>query len=174
MILDNILRTMNEYIKDIFDTFGGQSDEYMRAMRQVRENLPEEVLNKTARTGLNYAGDTPNEPLQFSRGKQAQEVLQNFEGDLQNLRAEQRETGTANVQAQPYYLEQQLQNNENGVPAPVSKQLIKEQANDRYYFNSNVNDWYEDIINSEVLTDYEKNDIRADYRNLNEKYWDEG
>lgn len=174
MILDNILRTMNEYIKDIFDTFGGQSDEYMRAMRQVKENLPDEVLNKTVRTGLNYAGDTPTEPLQFSRGKQSQEVLQNFEGDLQNLRAEQRETGTANVQAQPYYLEQQLQNNENGVPAPVSKQMVKEQANDRYYFNSNVNDWYDDIMNSEELTDYEKDDIRADYQNLNENYWDLG
>ena len=59
MILDNILRTMNEYIKDIFDTFGGQSDEYMRAMRQVKENLPDEVLTKTVRTGLHYAGDTP-------------------------------------------------------------------------------------------------------------------
>lgn len=174
MILDNILRTMNEYIKDIFDTFGGQSDEYMRAMRQVKENLPDQVLNKTVRQGLNYAGDTPTEPLQFSRGKQSQEVLQNFESDLQNLRSEQRETGTANVQAQPYYLEQQLQSSEGETPAPVSKQMVKQQANDRYYFNSNVNDWYEDIMNSEELTNIEKDDIRADYQNLSEDYWNIG
>lgn len=174
MILDNILRTMNEYIKDMFDTFGGQSDEYMRTLRQVRENLPESVLQQTTRQGLNYVADRPAEPLQFSRGKKSQEILQNFETDLSNLRKEQRETGTAAVQAQPYYLEQQIEAQEKGQPANVSKKLIKEQAEDRYYFNSNVNDWYDEINNAEVLTELEKQDIKADYSNLNENYWEVG
>lgn len=174
MILDNILRTMNEYIKDIFDTFGGQSDEYMRTLRQVRENLPDSVLQQTTRQGLNYVADRPTEPLQFSRGKKSQEILQNFETDLSNLRQEQRETGTAAVQAQPYYLEQQIEALEKGQPANVSKKLIKEQAEDRYYFNSNVNDWYDEINNAEELTELEKQDIKADYSNLNENYWEVG
>ncbi len=174
MILDNILRTMNEYIKDMFDTFGGQSDEYMKTLRQVRENLPDSVLQQTTRQGLNYVADRPTEPLQFSRGKKSQEILQNFETDLSNLRKEQRETGTAAVQAQPYYLEQQIEAQEKGQPANVSKKLIKEQAEDRYYFNSNVNDWYDEINNAEELTELEKQDIKADYSNLNENYWEVG
>lgn len=174
MILDNILRTMNEYIKDIFDTFGGQSDEYMRTLRQVRENLPDSVLQQTTRQGLNYVADRPTEPLQFSRGKKSQEILQNFETDLSNLRQEQRETGTAAVQAQPYYLEQQIEAQEKGQPLNVSKKLIKEQAEDRYYFNSNVNDWYDEINNAEELTELEKQDIKADYSNLSENYWEVG
>lgn len=174
MILDNILRTMNEYIKDMFDTFGGQSDEYMRTLRQVRENIPDSVLQQTTRQGLNYVADRPTEPLQFSRGKKSQEILQNFETDLSNLRKEQRETGTAAVQAQPYYLEQQIEAQEKGQPAQVSKKLIKEQAEDRYYFNSNVNDWYDEINNAEELTELEKQDIKADYSNLNENYWEVG
>ena len=174
MILDNILRTMNEYIKDMFDTFGGQSDEYMRTLRQVRENIPDSVLQQTTRQGLNYVADRPTEPLQFSRGKKSQEILQNFETDLSNLRKEQRETGTAAVQAQPYYLEQQIEAQEKGQPANVSKKLIKEQAEDRYYFNSNVNDWYDEINNAEELTELEKQDIKADYSNLNENYWEVG
>lgn len=174
MILDNILRTMNEYIKDMFDTFGGQSDEYMRTLRQVRENLPDSVLQQTTRRGLNYVADRPTEPLQFSRGKKSLEILQNFETDLSNLRQEQRETGTAAVQAQPYYLEQQIEAQEKGQPANVSKKLIKEQAEDRYYFNSNVNDWYDEINNAEELTELEKQEIKADYSNLNENYWEVG
>jgi hypothetical protein len=165
---------MNEYIKDMFDTFGGQSDEYMRTLRQVRENLPDSVLQQTTRQGLNYVADRPTEPLQFSRGKKSQEILQNFETDLSNLRKEQRETGTAAVQAQPYYLEQQIEAQEKGQPANVSKKLIKEQAEDRYYFNSNVNDWYDEINNAEELTELEKQDIKADYSNLNENYWEVG
>jgi hypothetical protein len=165
---------MNEYIKDIFDTFGGQSDEYMRTLRQVRENIPDSVLQQTTRYGLNYVADRPTEPLQFSRGKKSQEILQNFETDISNLRKEQRETGTAAVQAQPYYLEQQIEAQEKGQPANVSKKLIKEQAEDRYYFNSNVNDWYDEISNAEELTELEKQDIKADYSNLNENYWEAG
>lgn len=175
MILDNILRTMNEYIKNMFDTFGGQSDEYMRTLRQVRENLPDSVLQQTTRQGLNYVADRPTEPLQFSRGKKSQEILQNFETDLSNLRKEQRETGTAAVQAQPYYLEQQIQAQELGIPSNVSKEAIKEQASDRYYFDSNVNDWYDTIDASAELTEYEKNDIKDNYyKQLHDNYWEVG
>ena len=166
MLLDNLLRTMNEYIKDMFDTFGGKSDEYMRALSQVRTSLPESVLNQTVRQGLNYAYDTPTQPLQFSRGKNAQEILSNFETELLDLRAEQRKTGTAAVQAQPYYTEQEINNIE------PSKEAVKRAAEERHYFDENVNDWYEEIDNAEVLTQIEKEDIKADYRNLNENYWD--
>ena len=47
--LDNILRTMNEYIADIFNMYGGQSQEYTTALRQVRENISDEVLQQVTR-----------------------------------------------------------------------------------------------------------------------------
>lgn len=168
MSLDNILRTMNEYIKDMYDIFGGQSIEYSTAVRQVREHLSDEVLQQVARQGLDYKSDEPTEPLQLSRGKAAQDVLQNFAGDLQQLRAAQREKGTARVQAQRYYLEQKL----DDPVAPADFKNVKERAAERYDFNSNVNDWYEAIDNAPELTEAQKDDIKEDYSTLNADYAD--
>ena len=168
MILDNILRTMNEYIKDIFDTFGGRSDEYMRAVRQVKETIPDNVLEQTVKQGLHYVADSPTQPLQFSRGKKSQEILNNFQTEVADLRAQQRETGTAAVQAQPYYIEQQIESPDT----PVTRERLKQQSADRYYFDSNVNDWYKQIDTAGELTETEKTDIKDNYyANLNENYW---
>ncbi len=168
MNLDNILRTMNEYIKDMYDIFGGQSIEYSTAVRQVREHLSDEVLQQVARQGLDYKSDEPTEPLQLSRGKAAQNVLQNFAGDLQQLRQAQRETGTAKTQAQRYYMEQKLDEPD----APADLKNVKERASERYDFNSNVNDWYEAIDNAPELSEEEKEDIKEDYSTLNSDYAD--
>lgn len=168
MNLDNILRTMNEYIKDMYDMFGGHSIEYSTALRQVREHLSDEVLQQVARQGIDYKSDEPTEPLQLSRGKAAQNVLQNFAGDLQQLRAAQREKGTAKTQAQRYYLEQKLDN----ADALADLKNVKERAAERYDFNSNVNDWYEAIDNAPELTEAQKDDIKEDYSTLNADYAD--
>lgn len=168
MNLDNILRTMNEYLSDMFNMFGGESMEYSTAVRQVRENISDDVLSQVARTGADYESDSPTEPLQFSRGKAAQNILSNFQTDLAQLRKEQREQGTAKVQAQRYYTEQKL----DAPDAPVDVKQLKEQAAARYDFNNNVNDWYADIVNSAELTDAEKDDIREEYSTLNTDYSD--
>lgn len=166
--LDDTLRTINEYMKDMFDIFGGQSIEYSTALKQVREQLTDDVLERTARRGLHYDSDAPTEPLQLSRGKGAQEILQAFAEDLKQLRKTQRETGTAKVQAQRYYEEQKLED-EN---APADLKNVKERAQERYDFNNNVNDWYEEITNAEELTDDEIEDIKSDYSTLNVDYSD--
>lgn len=168
MNLDNILRTMNEYLSDMFNMFGGESMEYSTAVRQVRENISDDVLSQVARSGADYESDSPTEPLQFSRGKAAQNILSNFQSDLAQLRKEQREQGTAKVQAQRYYTEQKLD-----IPdAPVDVKQLKEQAAARYDFNNNVNDWYDDIVNSQELTDAEIDDIKDEYSTLNTDYSD--
>lgn len=168
MNLDNILRTMNEYLSDMFNLFGGESMEYSAAVKQVRDNLSDDVISQVARKGADYESDSPTEPLQFSRGKAAQNILSNFQTDLAQLRKEQREQGTAKVQAQRYYTEQKLD-----VPdAPVDIKQLKEQAAARYDFNNNVNDWYDDIVNSAELSDAEKDDIREEYSTLNTDYSD--
>lgn len=168
MNLDNILRTMNEYLSDMFNMFGGESMEYSTAVRQVRENISDDVLTQVARTGADYESDIPTEPLQFSRGKAAQNILSNFQTDLAQLRKEQRETGTAKTQAQRYYTEQKL--DEPDIPVDLNK--IKEQAAARYDFNNNVNDWYDEIMESELISEAEKEEVRDKYSTITTNYSD--
>lgn len=168
MNLDNILRTMNEYLSDMFNMFGGKSMEYSTAVRQVRENISDDVLTQVARTGADYESDSPTEPLQFSRGKAAQNILSNFQTDLAQLRKEQREQGTAKVQAQRYYTEQKLDNPDKVVDV---KQLTQ-QAAARYDFNNNVNDWYDEIMESELISEDEKEEVRDKYSTITTNYSD--
>ena len=159
-------------MSEMFTTFGGASQEYMHAVRQIREAMPDEVLKKTIRQGLNYVGASPTEPMQFSRGKAALDILENFSTDISQLRKEQRETGTAKTQAQKYYDEQKLINPDK----PVSIEEFKKQVDDRTYFNNNVNDWYKQVDKSTVLTEAEKWDLKRggkyNYSELNAEYWD--
>lgn len=175
--LDNTLRTINEYLKDMYDIFGGSSKEYSRALQQVRANIPAAALESTARTGLHYSGNTPTEPLQLARGKAAQTVLQPFAADLSNLRAEQRTTGTAKVQQQAYI--KQLKIQQGTTPAaelPAEKQLtaanIKRMARELYEFDNNVNDWYDAVMSDENLSDADKETIKDLYRDIRSDYDD--
>lgn len=168
MNIDNILRTMNEYLSDMFNMFGGESMEYSTAVRQVRENISDDVLSQVARTGADYESDSPTEPLQFSRGKAAQNILSNFQTDLAQLRKEQREQGTAKVQAQRYYTEQKL----DAPDAPVDIKQIEKQAKARYNFNNNVNDWYDEIMESELISEEEKEEVRDKYSMITTNYSD--
>lgn len=159
---------MNEYLSDMFSMFGGQSQEYTTALRQVRENINENVLQHVSRQGLDYTGDKPTEPFQFKRGKEAQQILSDFSGDLQNLRKEQRTAGTAKTQAQRYYTEQKLEKPDT----PVSTKRLREQAADRYDWNNNVNDWYAAIDSAAELDETEKEKIKAEYRKIQLEYED--
>ena len=161
MNIKSTISAINKHLKETFDLFGGQSEEYARALNQVRDNLPDEVLQQTHRQGLNYAYDMPSKPLQISGGKQAQNILSNFENDLQQIRAEQKETGSALMQAQKYINE--LKSNGK----QFSRKAIREQASGIYNFRNNVNDWYADIDKSTVLSEEEKSALKADYSELN-------
>ena len=161
MNIKSTISTINKHLKETFDLFGGQSEEYGRALRQVRDNLPDEVLQQTQRQGLNYAYDVPSEPLQISGGKQAQNILSNFENDLLQIRTEQKETGSALMQAQKYIDELKATGKQ------FSRQAIKEQASGIYNFRNNVNDWYSEIDKSATLSEEEKSALKADYSELN-------
>lgn len=166
MILDNILRSLNQYMKDMFTTFGGESKEYMTALKDVKENLPEEVLQQTARKGLNFEGDAPTEPLQLSRGKQAKNVLENFETDLQEIRKDQKEQGTARKQTEKYREDAE---NRGIDPDTID---VQEEAKKLYDFDHSTNDWYEAIMADPDITDDEKEEIRDLYSDLFENYED--
>lgn len=166
MILDNILRSLNQYMKDMFTTFGGESKEYMTALKDVKENLPEEVLQQTARKGLDFEGDAPTEPLQLSRGKQAKNVLENFETDLQEIRKDQKEQGTARKQTEKYREDAE---NRGIDPDTID---VQEEAKKLYDFDHSTNDWYDAIMSDPDITDDEKEDIRDLYSDLFENYED--
>lgn len=166
MILDNILRSLNQYMKDMFTTFGGESKEYMTALKDVKENLPEEVLQQTARKGLDFEGDAPTEPLQLSRGKEAKNVLENFESDLQEIRKDQKEQGTARKQTEKYREDAE---NRGIDPETID---IQEEAKKLYDFDHSTNDWYEAIMSDPDITDDEKEEIRDLYSDLFENYED--
>lgn len=166
MILDNVLRAMNQYMKDIFSTFGGESKEYMHALKEVKENLPEEVLQQIARQGLDYEGNAPTEPLQLSRGKDSKAILENFEADLQNIRKEEKETGTARKQSKKY-----LEDAENRGLDPENID-IQEEAKKLFEFDNSTNDWYDAIMADDQITDDEKEMIRDKYSDLFENYED--
>lgn len=166
MILDNILRSLNQYMKDMFTTFGGESKEYMTALKDVKENLPEEVLQQTARKGLDFEGDAPTEPLQLSRGKEAKNVLENFETDLQEIRKDQKDQGTARKQTEKY---REDAANRGLDPETID---IQEEAKKLYDFDHSTNDWYEAIMSDPDITDDEKEEIRDLYSDLFENYED--
>lgn len=166
MILDNILRTLNKYMADIFDMFGGESKEYMNAMKQVKEALPESVLEDTVREGLDYKGASPTEPVKFSRGKAAQAELENFKEDLRQLRELQKETGTARRQAKKYIEDAEAR----GLEADDID--IREEARHLYEFDNSTNDWYDEIMEDEDIPDDWKEEIRDKYSDLNEDYED--
>lgn len=161
MNIKSTISAINKHLKETFDLFGGQSEEYARALRQIRDNLPDEVLQQTQRQGLNYAYDVPSKPLQISGGKQSQSILSNFQNDLQQIRTEQKETGSALMQAQKYIDELKSTGKQ------FSRQAIKEQASGIYNFRNNVNDWYNDIDKSTALSEEEKSALKADYSELN-------
>lgn len=166
MILDNILRSLNQYMKDIFNVFGGESKEYMNALKDVKENLPQEVLERTARQGLDYEGDAPTEPLQLSRGKEAKNVLDNFGSDLKQIRDDQKKMGTVRSQSQKYYEDAE---NRGISPDEID---IQDEAKKLYDFDNSTNDWYDAIMSDPDIADDEKEEIRDLYSDLFENYED--
>lgn len=174
--VDNLLRTVNEYMTDMFDTFGGQSTEYMTALQQYRDLLPEAALDLYARQGNDYPGDTPDVPLLLSRGKASQNAFEALKTDLEALRAAQRQSGTALVQAQKYLNEPDKppEPDEKKPPKlqPKTREYIRQRARENYELSNNLNDWYTTIMESEDITEPEKIMIKSYYSEINARYYD--
>ena len=174
--VDNLLRTVNEYMSDMFNTFGGQSTEYMNALQQYRDLLPEAALDLYARQGNDYPGDTPDAPLLLSRGKASQNAFEALKTDLEALRAAQRQAGTALVQAQKYLneLDKPPEPDEKKPPKlqPKTREYIRQRARENYELSNNLNDWYTTIMDSEDITEPEKIMIKSYYSEINARYYD--
>lgn len=174
--VDNLLRTVNEYMADMFNTFGGQSTEYMTALQQYRDILPEATLDLYARQGNDYPGDTPDAPLLLSRGKASQNAFEALKTDLEALRAAQRQSGTALVQSQKYLNEPDKPPEPDGKKPPKlqpkTREYIRQRARENYELSNNLNDWYTTIMDSEDITEPEKIMIKSYYSEINARYYD--
>lgn len=174
--VDNLLRTVNEYMTDMFDTFGGQSTEYMAALQQYRDLLPGAALDLYARQGNDYPGDTPDAPLLLSRGKASQNAFEALKTDLEALRAAQRQAGTALVQAQKYLNEHVKPPEPDGKKPPQlqqkTREYIRQRARENYELSNNLNDWYTTIMESEDVSEAEKIMIKSYYSEINARYYD--
>lgn len=167
-----LLKTANEYMRNMYSMFGGKSTEYMNALSQYRALLPDKQLTDTARKGLNYNGDTPNEPLLLSTGKKSIAEWNKYIKELEKLRQAQRKSGTALVQAQKYIKNKQLTQEELEKEIKKNKKWIRVQAEENYNLSNNLNTWYNEIMNSPIITDNEKAKVRRYYSEVNAKYYD--
>lgn len=163
MNIKSAISAVNKYMNDIFDMFGGQSKEYMNALKSVRDNIPESVLESTAKQGLNYPADEITEPLKLSVSKNSQNIFANFETDLSQLRSEQKIAGSALSQAQSY-IEDLKQMGKS-----VTYKNIRELSEKNYAFSEKVNDWYKKLTETDELSEEEKSDVLSIYSELNAK-----
>lgn len=157
--VDNLIKTINDYVKDMYNTFGGESNEYMNAVEQMRRALPENVVEQYVKN-MSYRGGKPEKPAQIKRSKD----LQYFREDLEELRKRQRMAGTAKVKQQKYI--------EKG--KKTTRQQIKQRAYERYKYD--ISDMYMVIMDADddKISPIEKKAVQTIYRNndvkINEQY----
>lgn len=160
------IKNINNYLKNVYSTFGGKSREYMAALNEVREILPDNVINETAKSGNNYKADNPRSALQFKDTAKANEIFSHFETELKQIESYSENKGNIQKQIQPY--KDQL----NYWGHKDTPRNIKKWAKWEYDFNEMSNDWYKDLTESENLTNDEREQVRDLYSRVSGNYED--
>jgi hypothetical protein len=145
--LYNTVTTINQYLRDIFNTFGGDSTEYTRAASQVLDTLTTQAQRETIRN-VQFR-ETPTKPLQLSKSKAAMNVFKDVDDQIFDIRKQQRETGTAKQLQQLYIKELKA------LGEPVTKESIKQRASQEFELKNNINPYYEELQLSDAKDDDE-------------------
>lgn len=137
----SLIGAVNKQLRDYYNTFGGQSNEYLKLYSKVTDKLQGSIY----RQGVTFNMDKPEAPLQISTGKS---VLKEFSDaknleTLQKVRNELHNFGTALERAQPY-LEYQKNQEDN--------MNIKEIANILYQITNNQTAIYNFIKESDSVS----------------------
>lgn len=164
--MSNDIENINNYLKNVYNTFGGKSKEYFSALNEVREILPDNVINETAKSGNYYKGDNPKSPLQFKNTINAQEIFSNFETELKQI--QQYSEGKGNVEKNVQKYKDQLKY----WGQKESNQNIKKWAKWEYEFADSGDDWYKRLTESEALTEEEQEEVRDLYSRVSGEYND--
>ncbi len=145
--LYNTVTTINQYLRDIFNTFGGDSTEYTRAASQVLDTLTTQAQRETIRN-VQFR-ETPTKPLQLSKSKAAMNVYKDVDEQIFDIRTRQRERGTAKQLQQLYIKELKL------LGDPVTKESIKQRAAQEYALRNDINPYYEELQLADAKDDDE-------------------
>lgn len=159
--LYNTVTTINQYLRDIFNTFGGDSTEYTRAASQVLDTLTTQAQRETIRN-VQFR-ETPTKPLQLSKSKATLNVYKDVDDQIFDIRKQQRETGTAKQLQQLYIKELKV------LGEPVTKESIKRRASQEFELKNNINPYYEEL----QLSDAEDTDeLKKMYSQIHDN-WDD-
>ena len=157
----NTVTTINQYLRDIFNTFGGESTEYTRAASQVLDTLTTQAQRETIRN-VQFR-ETPTKPLQLSKSKAALNVFKDVDNQIFDIRKQQRETGTAKQLQQLYIKELKA------LGEPVTKKSIKQRASQEFELKNNINPYYEELQISDAK-DYDE--LKQMYSQIHDN-WDD-
>lgn len=156
--IDNMLRSINQHLKDVFTTFGGKSVEYETAQNDVFTKLS--VLTQIKKPEYDE-NNVMTKPLQLSRGRNAiaEIKLKEMEETVKDVREEQKKTGSAKMQAQKYIKKLQEKN------ISPTTQNIRVYA--KKLHSQEFNDTYKAIMESEKIPEFEKNTFRGLCKKIN-------
>ena len=156
--IDNMLRSINKHLSDVFTTFGGKSTEYEKAQNEVYTKLS--TLTQIKKPEYNDSGEMTS-PLQLSRSRNAiaEIKLKEMENTVKDVREEQKKTGSAKMQAQKYIKKMQAQN-----IAPTTQNI---RAYAKKLHSQDFADMYNAVTASENIPEFEQNAFIALCKKIN-------
>lgn len=156
--IDNMLRSINKHLTDVFTTFGGNSVEYEEAQKNVFTKLSTLTQIKKPEYDEN---NKMSKPMQILRSRNAiSEIkLKEMENTVKDVREEQKKTGSAKMQAQKYISKLQAQN------ITPTIQNVKSYA--KKLHSQEFADMYNAVTNSENIPEFEQNAFIALCKKIN-------
>lgn len=142
--LDNMLRSINKHLSDVFKTFGGGSHEYEKAQAVVKSQLHGNVFRMPE-----YDKGKMIKPLQLKRGRNALHAFSSQTKEVKQVRQYEKDVEkSAKVQAQNYI--ERLKKDD----VKPTVQNIKKLATSIH--GTSFNDIYSIIMNDSKIPDFEK------------------
>lgn len=142
--LDNMLRSINKHLSDVFKTFGGGSHEYEKAQAVVKSQLHGNVFRMPE-----YDKGKMIKPLQLKRGRNALHAFSSQVKEVKQVRQyEKNVEKSAKVQAQKY-IERLKKDNVKPTVQNINKLAIS-------IHRTSFNDIYSSVMNDSKIPDFEK------------------
>lgn len=156
--IDNMLRSINKHLNDVFTIFGGNSVEYEEAQKDVFTKLSTLTQIKKPEYDEN---NKMTKPMQISRSRNAiaEIKLKEMENTVKDVREEQKKTGSAKMQAQKYIKKMQAQN----IAPTIQNIRVYAKKLHRQEFA----DMYNAVTNSENIPEFEQNAFIALCKKIN-------
>lgn len=146
--IDNMLRSINQHLKDVFAVFGGNSAEYEHAQSTVFQTMS--TLTQMKKPEYNDKGEM-TKPLQLSRSRNsiAEIKLKELQETVKDVREQQKREGSAKQQAQKYIKKLQEKN--------ITPTLQNIRRYSKKLHRQDFADMYNAVTTSENIPEFEQN-----------------